>query len=590
MTRKKKSLAPPFMDAMLFDDSMPMEMRVEMLRSCLFSPDANAQEIITRLLTAATQGGEKSEDEFNRMTRKLSEKLEEMEQGPLRLATFLRLAQVNGCAPRAEALLTDGSTAFSVVPDEDLAGKLRMGDNIWLEANGKAVLFRDPTPVHVGEEARLERRLPDGRVEVKLRDQARGIYYSSEFLSEQLNTQEARPGDMVIICPMRSMAFGAIPGEEGLSHFEYLVRAAAPDVVIERDIACPPKFLSAVLHRVEMDLLDPESLNRYRLRRSNMVLLWGPPGTGKTFCIDGLWNGIYALLSRMTGVPVEGLPFRVMRFRPSKILSKWLGDSDKAIDRFFDEMEELGAEVFEDPKGRKWQLPILAIFEEADGMARERGEEQVYDRIQTTLLQRLDVCAGNRLGELPVVCVFTTNTPQLVDPAFLRRAGGTTERFGPISKRRVFHAVLERHLRGRPVGKVTGRKREQARRGLAADVTSWLYSKNGDDEGQVSLTYVGTNEPEMKYRRDFLTPGLVDRAVQQAAYEALREERAGHASPGLAVRHLVPAIAEQVTAIVDRLTKHNADRYLETPEGMRVGAIRRIPQESVLSTELERAG
>jgi ATP-dependent 26S proteasome regulatory subunit len=605
MVRKKDKPTPPFVDTMLFDESLPVEMRIDLLRSLFASDDANARAVMMHILEVLAKGGESGEDQLARKAKELQALMEKMAEGPLRLGTFLRMVKVNGDVPRAEARLTDGSTAFSIVPDEKLAERLVTGDNIWLEANGRAVLFRDAAARQVGEEARLERQLPAGLVEVSLRDQAKSVYFASQHLLDQLDRAEAQPGDTVIVCTMRSMAFTALPREDGLSHYRYLVREPVPDVVVARDVADPPSFLFEIAEHVRTDLHDPAILARYRLRRAVMTMLSGPPGTGKSFCIMALWNTLYELMSEATGVPPEELPPRVMRFTPAKILSKWLGEADKAIDRFFQELIEIASQEYCDPQGRVWQLPVLAIFEEIDGMARERGHEAVYDRIQSTLLQRLDVCAGNRLRDLPVICVFTTNVPSLVDPAFLRRAGGTSYRFGPLESRKAFAAVLERHLRGIPVLDEDGAADEarsagakdgeaespdEARATLVADVASWLFSKNGEDRGQVAITYVGRTEQKVFHRRDFLTPGLVDRAVQQAAAAASREERSGSVRPGLAVRHLARAVSDQVRAIVDRLTTHNAHHYVDVPDGMRVGTVRRMEQSPALATELERAG
>ena len=140
-------------------------------------------------------------------------------------------------------------------------------------------------------------------------------------------------------------------------------------------------------------------------------------------------------MSEVTGIEADKLPPRVLHLRSSQVLSMWLGESDKQIDRFFDEVEQLAAEDFTGPDGKKYNLPVMVIAEEIDCLARSRGgdSDAVHDRIQTTLLQRLDTTTRSLKDKL-IVFVFTSNVPHLIDPAFLRRAGGTIERFYRLEK------------------------------------------------------------------------------------------------------------------------------------------------------------
>jgi SpoVK/Ycf46/Vps4 family AAA+-type ATPase len=270
----------------------------------------------------------------------------------------------------------------------------------------------------------------------------------------------------------------------------------------------------------------------------------------------------------------------------AEVLSKWLGESDKQLDLFFDEVNQLADETFTAPDGTIYELPLLAICEECDGLARARGDDAIYDRIQTTLLQRLDTTCQELKNKL-VIFLFTTNVPHVVDPAFLRRAGGTTERFGRLN-RRSFLAVLNKHLRGLPFQSDNGHPQTELERQAATDLAGWLFSPNGPDKGLVELTYVGSSHPVLKYRRDFLTGGLLDRAIQEAAVEARRAELEGTGRVGLASALLLTALDRQVRAVVDQLHIHNVTNYFDLPDGVRVASIRRIDQPAVLPLELER--
>jgi len=585
MTKKKAPKNPLAAAGMVLDPEAPWPMRKTMLQRILENPEGDG--VVRAVVDAAAQAN--GDDPAAVKARELDKLLRQMMEGPLRMATFVRTLS-NGFGRRAEVLLPDGATAYCTVPDEEVAKDMRRGDRVWLEAQGRAVLFADPgtSADAVGEEGRLERRLGDEHVEVSVRDQGRYVFRASADLEERLASGDVEPGATLVVCPQRLMAFRDVPEEDGLAHFRFLVREAPPEVDVARDIGAPPRFIEDFLEHARTEMVAPELGRRYRLRRSRMVLLTGLPGTGKTLSIQGLWNALYDTMADVTGVAKDALPPRVLRFRLSEILSKWLGESDKRIDRYFDELEELAGRPFVAEDGTEHTLPVLSIFEEVDGLARRRGDgDAIHDRIQTTLLQRLDATA-QRLKDRLILFVFTTNTPHVVDPAFLRRAGGVVEHFGPLD-RPAFLEVFERHLAGRPFRADDGDE-ARARARVARDVSAWLYSRNGEDEGQVEVAFVGRTERKPFFRRDFLNGGLVDRAVQKAASDACRAERAGAERPGLDRARLVEAFDAQVRFVVDRLQPGNVGDYLPLPDGARVASVHRPPRGGgVLPIRMERS-
>jgi hypothetical protein len=213
------------------------------------------------------------------------------------------------------------------------------------------------------------------------------------------------------------------------------------------------------------------------------------------------------------------------------------------------------------------------------------GGEQIYDRIQGTLLERLDA-NSRRFGSRLIVVLCTTNVPHLLDPAFLRRIGGTIEHFGRLS-RKSFIAVLQKHLAGLPIDGSDGTSQAQRERNLIRDAVHWFFGSAGHDPGQVELTYMGSSQPVVFHRRAFLTAGLVDRAVQQAAQAACHAETSGGGSAGITRAGLLAAFDRQVRAIVDQLTIHNAGNHLTLPDGVRVAQLRRIDQPLLNAYDLE---
>jgi hypothetical protein len=615
----------------LTDAAVPLEHRKMMLAHICQDPSPESNEIVKVMLEKAASGN--AESVIAKKAKELNELLEELKSGPLRPATYIgpissgeerRLvnrrrrkktkhegngqngeaastaaaddgltglvkAALGAAARRVKVALQNGDNAYPVVPDQSLADSLECGDGVLIDAQGRALLYRDPGGPPTGEQARLERRIDDERVEAIVRDHEAYVFRISQALREQLDDGEVTPGGKLLVCTRRAFAFESVPCADGLSHYRYLVRDAVPNVMLSRDVGSPPPFLFELIDHLRDELEAPELGRRYRLRRSATKLLSGVSGSGKSLSIRAYWRMMYEVMSEHTGCPIEALPPRVVRLRMPQVLSKWLGDSDKNLDRFFDEVEQLADERWTAPSGEVFELPVLVICEEIDGLARARGSgDPIYDRIQTTGLERLDMNC-QRLADRLATFLFTTNLPHLVDPAFLRRAGGTMEHFGRLD-RRGFQSVLEKHLLGLPMRADLGGVQAAAEKRLLRETTDWLFSAGGHDQGLVEVTMVGSSTPIVKRRRDFLTGAMVDRAVQQAALEARRAERRGEAAPGLSPELLIGAFHDQIQAIVGQLTAHNAENYLDLPDGMRVGNVRRIAQPAWQPHQLERNG
>lgn len=561
----------------LTDGDVPLDHRRQLLTQLCLDDGTASANILAKLLEAAA-GGNGAAD-YEAKLAELEKARRELEQGPLRSATFLELHQSQGGARRARVLLEDGSSASIAIPDAKMADTMRRGDTVLLESQGKALLSSDAAPPSTGEQARLERVLAHDRVEVIARGDERFVYLTSASLADRIDAGEVEPGATLLICARRMIAFEALPAADGHSHYRFLAREPVPDVRCGRDLGTPPAYIDEALGMVRLEMQRPELRRRWRLRRCMARLLAGVSGSGKTFSILALWRGLYELMSEVTGVPVDALPPRVMRLRPAEILSKWLGEADRNLDRFFDEAEQLADEAFVTPDGRRFELPVLVVIEEADGMGRNRGDEPIHDRILTTALQRLDTTHASVSNRM-ILFVATTNVAHLVDPALLRRIGGAVEKFGRLS-RKGFSAVLDKQLAGRPLEVAPGEDDAHTRRRLVADVASWLYAPEHARSSLVELTFAGATTRVGKGTADFLTAAHVDLAVQRAAEAGCLREASDDATSTLDRAALIAAIEAQVHATVDLLNVANVHQYVDLAEGVRVASLHR-PERPVI--------
>ncbi len=562
----------------LADGSKPLAQRRLLARGFIKEADDDDLDRFLAQLSTGAESAVQAEAAVN-----YARLLAELEEGPYRPATFVAPLPDHGPSSRlAEVILDDGTSAMVHVTSEQLLDSLQPGDRVVLDKQARGLLRCGPAALRLGDVATFERRVFDGYVEVSLRAEGRAVILASRSLLDKIAAGDVLPGASLVVSARHTLAIDVIPPADGLSHYRYLRNSPVPDVVVERDIGAPHRVIKDLISLLRLEMTHPEIRRAFRLRRLITKLFTGVPGTGKTLAIHAIWRLMYEVMAEVTSTPIDQLPPRVFSLSCSDVLDPYLGVSDKNLARFFNEVEHLAAEPWTAPDGRTFRLPVLVVLEEVDGLAAQRGgfDSGVYDRILTTILQRLDPIRPELKDQL-VICIATTNEIQRLDAGFLRRIGGSIVVFKRL-KRRSFTAVLRKHLAGRPLVHDGAATPEEAERALVAELTAWLYSANGSDPGIVELTYMGSSKPEVRHRRDFLNGALVDRAVQDACGLAAQAEAEGAAGcHGLTLELVAVSLDHQIRGIVDQLSEHNVGRYLDIPDGARVASVRRLPQPEV---------
>lgn len=568
-TKERNNKAGP-VELMLIDAALPLDSRLVMLAQlCGDAGAADSRTVLTSLLEAAAAG--KGKELYDKKIKDLDKLVGELKEGPLRMAVYAGPS----VGKRAHVILDEGSAAFPMVLDDTLGASLNRGDTVLVDTGVKMIVDAVKDQPLTGEEAMFLRRVDGKYVEVSLHDREKYIFLASADLTNKLEAGKVQPESWLRVCTRRRLAFDVIPSQDALNHFRYLDRSPIPTVSIEHDIGDPHPFLDELSSHIRSEMANPQLRRQYGIRRTVTRLLAGTSGSGKTLSIDGFIRRAAEIVSQTIDVPIENLPARVLRINMEKILSMWLGESDKALARLFDEAIELYDKPFVTPDGRTVHPPVIVVGEEIDALGRARGgeHESVHDRIMTVALKRLDINRAEYRDRL-IIFLFSSNVPQLIDPAMLRRIGGEIVRFGRLNTPRAFRAVLAKLVRKLPFA---GEALEPAaiRPRVVNEVAAWLFGSDGDGSGLVELDVVGSTQPLVKHRRDFLTGALVDRAVQQAAAQACREHELGSERPGITTEMLCEALENQVRGIIDQLNEHNVSSYVDLPEGARVTRVRR---------------
>ena len=573
----------------LGNTDVPVTHRSDMLMEILAGAknDEAASKEVAEEIFQKLQGASASE-ETQAKAKWLSEVITQLQNSPLKPATFIQMTQIEGgSVPHAMVSLDSGELVYIVCHDHGMTKKLRLGDRIMVDANMKILISPALNELHFGSESRLERMVDKRHLEVVTHQDDRMVVLAGPELMEQIERGEVPAGSSIVIGAGNRIGIYAVPAKDKMQ-FRFLDRSPVPNILVGRDIGSPPKIIEQVDKHIREEMTRPELRRKFRLRPCITRLLCGVSGTGKTLARMAIHRRMYEIMSEITGTPIEKLPSRVFVFKTSQMLSMWLGESDKNIDRLFDEVEKMADTPFTNDKGKEFILPVMMVMEEADGMGRSRGASQdaIYDRILTTLLQRLDPNRCSLANKL-VVVISTTNEPHMVDPAFLRRIGGSIETFGRIDQNG-FVDILTKHVSGLPakmednqviLATGPGSVQKKVWKAIVNEVTDSVFGDG--DLGVVELHYQGQSAPVVKYRRDFLTGALIDRSVQEAATKAWEMAIGGDEEAGVTAELLHKALESQVLSVAHQLVPQNVGQYLDIPENVRVVGIKRIQTKAM---------
>ncbi len=567
---------------LLLSDEHPQMMRARMLNDAIMSGQAEPESTLG-FLNAFFKRIESlpSDTEGQKLKAQYQARLAELENGPARPATFI--AKLSGKSstpvPKVHVVTPDGQQRFPILHEDVNPKELEPGVTVLLDARGGVVLGCGPSIPEVGVEAEFLRRLPDSNhVEVRLQGDPLVLHATTSVL-EAVEDGGVDRGDTLLVSPSREFAFRFIPGDGDRRH-RFVDTEKIPDIVISRDIGKPHWVLGLLIRRMRILMFRPDILQRFELRPRFSVLITGPTGMGKTLHLKAFLSEFGSMLQERTGR--SDLGSRVIRVKTSQILSEFLGRSDKQIEELFDDIHHLASQNVETRGGEKIHLPVVIVLEEVEAIGRRRGttfEGGIFDRIIGTFLQRLDDPTDD-LGGLPILLISTTNRPDLLDPAFLRRLGARRAQFNTLG-REDLAAILEKKLKpGYPYRGQNGSAPGEIRQGLIDRLVSWLFSYSGDEPGIVEIV-LRDGTRIVKHRRDFLSGALIEQAVSNAIDEmafALEESADRESETGFTPECLMESFRRQIDGLAENLTAGNARDYLHLPdEENAVAAVNRLP-------------
>jgi proteasome-associated ATPase len=355
------------------------------------------------------------------------------------------------------------------------------------------------------------------------------------------------------------------------SEAEELVLEEVPDVDYEH-IGGLGVEIEQVRDAVELPFLHPQIFSDYKLSAPKGVLLYGPPGCGKTLIAKAVANSIAKKLGHLTGKQVRSFFLHV---KGPELLNKYVGESERQVREVFKKAKERAADG----------NPVIVFFDEMDALFRTRGTGVSSDIESTIVPQFLSEIDGvERLRN--VIVIGASNRQDLIDPAVLR--AGRLDVKIKISRpdaraaKEIFSKYVTKDLPFAPS--------ELERHGDAAAVADRLVGMTVDSMYALSeenkfleVTYAN-GDKEMLYFKDFASGALIEGIVARAKKYAIKRELAMH-ERGIKSEDLLHAIREEFKEHEDLPNTTNPDDWakISGKKGEKIIHVRTIssgPKES----------
>ncbi|MGO4857812.1 proteasome ATPase [Arthrobacter sp. 2MCAF14] len=525
---------------------------------------------IDRQLAAATQNNTKLVTMLETAKAeilRLKGALEQDGQPPYSFGTIL---QIN---PRRQP--TAGSTGQAATEESvdifNAGRKMRVGVSPLVNINqlavGQEVLLNEALLVvtglgyeRAGELVTLKEMLGTDRALVVGRaDEERVVR-----LSGALQKVHLRVGDALSLDSRTGYALEKVPRAE----VENLVLEEVPDITYE-DIGGLGPQIEQIRDAVELPFLHPDLYREHGLKAPKGILLYGPPGCGKTLIAKAVANSLAARASERAGN--VDLKSYFLNIKGPELLDKYVGETERHIRLIFARAREKASDG----------SPVVVFFDEMDSLFRTRGTGVSSD-VETTIVPQLlsEIDGVERLDN--VIVIGASNREDMIDPAILRPgrldvkvkiqrpdAEAAADIFAKyITTNLPFHATdLAEHG-----GDVQATVDAIIQRTVEA-----MYSTEKSNE-YLEVTYAN-GDTEMLYFKDFNSGAVVQNVVDRAKKYAIKDLLLTQ-QKGLRIDHFLRAVVDEFREHEDMPNTTNPDDWarISGKKGERITYIRTIVQ------------
>jgi proteasome-associated ATPase len=330
-------------------------------------------------------------------------------------------------------------------------------------------------------------------------------------LSEPLKRDGMKIGDNVLLDPRSGYAVERIPK----SDVEEVVLEEVPNVTYD-DIGGLGEQIEALRDAIELPYLYPDEFREHRLSPPKGILLYGPPGCGKTLIAKAVANSLAGQIEKRTGKKTSAYFLNV---KGPELLNKYVGETEHKIREVFKKAKEKAKE----------DQPVIVFFDEMDSIFRMRGSGISSDVEITVVAQFLSEIDG--LEALRnVIVIGASNRQDLIDPAVLRPGRLDLkikiDRPDKEAARDIFSKYLTANLPIHPMElESVGGDRAKAVRVLTDRLVEEMYSPTERNKF-LEVTYA-KGDKEIFYFKDFASGAMIENIIARAKKVALKRYISG---------------------------------------------------------------
>jgi proteasome-associated ATPase len=385
------------------------------------------------------------------------------------------------------------------------------------------------------------------------------------FLADSLTGQPLRVGDSLLLESRSGYVYERIPKSE----VEELVLEEVPDIDYG-DIGGLSRQIEQIRDAVELPFLHADLFREYELRPPKGILLYGPPGCGKTLIAKAVANSLAKKVAALSpdGDTSQGKSF-FLNIKGPELLNKYVGETERHIRLVFQRAREKASEG----------TPVIVFFDEMDSIFRTRGSGVSSDVESTIVPQLLSEIDGVE-GLENVIVIGASNREDMIDPAILRPGRLDVkikiERPDAEAARDIFSKYLRTSLPINPEDLAEhGGSREATIAGMIQRTVERMYTES-EENRFLEVTYAN-GDKEVLYFKDFNSGAMLQNIVDRAKKMAIKEQLETGAG-GLRVSHLMAACLDEFKENEDLPNTTNPDDWarISGKKGERIVYIRTL--------------
>ena len=485
----------------------------------------------------------------------LRHEVDKLSQPPASYGTFLE-ANEDGTV---DVIASGRKMRVAAHPDID-AGALPRGVEVVLNESMNVVMARDFE--RSGEVVTIVELLED---KTRALVSGRGDDTRVAELSSALTGVRLRAGDSVLLDARSQLLVELLPKQA----LEEVVLEEVPDITYE-DIGGLDSQIEAITDAVELPFLHRELFAEHHLPAPKGILLYGPPGCGKTLIAKAVANSLAKKVGERTGNANVRSYF--LNIKGPELLNKYVGETERQIRLVFERAREKAEEG----------VPVIVFFDEMDSLFRTRGTGISSDMESTIVPQLLTEIDGVETLR-NVIVIGASNREDLIDPAILRPGRLDVkikiERPTAAAAEQIFSRYLtfDLPLDEQEVATLGGGDPAKAVRAMIERTVEEMYRSDAENQF-LEVTYQN-GDKETLYFKDFSSGAMIENIVRRAKKLAIKRAIAkeGH---GIRLDDLLESIKQEYKENEDLPNTTNPDDWAKISgrKGERIVYVRTVIQ------------